>query len=186
MAVSVVTKKQSSLLKKGKLKVKLDANRKRKVKLSAAHDGKGKFFEKDEGQAPARRPRNVSLKLTKKGKKKLAICGAKQVRVYAKYSSKGKKRTKSDSRVLKRDKSRCDEPVPAGTGRERRSLRLPRPRGLPAALAERLLHGGRRDDRYGPPPEPQSPVDAAEQRTASGFTAHRIRTAPTASAPATR
>ena len=30
VAVSVVTKKQSSLLKKGKLKVKLDANRKRR------------------------------------------------------------------------------------------------------------------------------------------------------------
>ena len=57
VAVSVVTKKQSSLLKKGKLKVKLDANRKRKVKLSAAHDGRASSSRRTRSSSARRQER---------------------------------------------------------------------------------------------------------------------------------
>ncbi|MGZ5488601.1 MAG: hypothetical protein ACXWF4_08720, partial [Candidatus Aminicenantales bacterium] len=107
--VSVKTKKQKGLLRKGKLRVELEANRPTNVKVSAAHDGKNSFFKKAKVEVGGKNVKNVSLKLTKRGKNKLASCGAKQVRVFAKYRSQGK-REKSDSRVLKRDKSRCDEP----------------------------------------------------------------------------
>ena len=135
VAVSVVTKKQSSLLKKGKLKVKLDANRKRKVKLSAAHDGQGKFFEKDKIKL-RKKARNVSLKLTKKGQeearelRRQAGPRVRQVQVEGEKAHEERlARAQAGQGAM-----RCA--LPTSTGRERRSLRLPRPGGLPAAVPE--------------------------------------------------
>ena len=53
----------------------------------------------------------------------------------------------------------------AGPGRLRRQdrLRLPRPRGLPAAVAQRLLHRRRSVDAHRPPPEPPARRDAQER-----------------------
>ncbi len=110
----------------------------------------------------------VSVKLTQEGVELLSGCAADALSA----TTKGKK-SRVRSTPLDRDLGICSVPSenptaeavqgPADRHDELRPLRLPRPGRLPAALAERLLHGRRPVHRHGPPPRPRPGLDAPQQ-----------------------
>ncbi len=113
-SVSVVTKNQKSLLKSKGLVVKVRAKGKSVVKVSASATKAGQFRAakvKFKGAGV----KKVKLRLTSKGKKALATCGAKKVKLTWSTRSVGRPaQSGSVTRKLKGDNSRCFVKVPLG------------------------------------------------------------------------
>ena len=121
--LKVTTTSQAALLKAGKLKVKVRANRRAKLRLKVVAQGKAGLIRGRAARA-TRKARTVRLKLTARGRRVLSRCGAKQVRVIARYRSRGKKAKRAAKRRLARDGRRCGTPpkpveVPVGEHPER-------------------------------------------------------------------
>jgi hypothetical protein len=116
VSVKVATKTQAELLKHGKLAVEVEANWTPSVKVSADAKGKGKLFRSRSVAVRGDRfDRTVKLKLTKAGKRELASCGTKRIKVTGIYRDGSDKGTAKDSRKLRKDRTRCSkpyEPVP--------------------------------------------------------------------------
>lgn len=110
--VSVVTRSQKQLLKRGKLAVEVEARNAGKVKVTASYKARRRHFEPKTVKAEGKR--TVKLGLTGTGEKRLGTCGAKKVKVRGLYRTKGKKRKAVAFATLKKDKGRCEpnEPVP--------------------------------------------------------------------------
>ncbi len=100
---SIVTKNQQVLIKQKKIVVKVRANRKVSVKLSAVGQGKNGYFKAKRVKFKKKGVRKIALALTGKGRTQLGKCGAKTVKVTAKYKRKiGKKNRNAKSSKKKR------------------------------------------------------------------------------------
>jgi hypothetical protein len=110
VSLKITTKNQAALLKANKLTVRVKSTGRTKVKVTASSSGKKNYFKSASVSFGKKGgTRTVALAMTKEGKSKLSLCGAKSVKVEGKYSGK----TARASRSLARDGSRCIN-VPLG------------------------------------------------------------------------
>ncbi len=109
----VKTKNQAALLKSNKLAVVVKSTGKAKVKLSVKESGKNNRFKKKtvKFKKNKNQSKTVKLALTSTGKKKLATCGAKTVKVLGKYKRGNKNKTAKKKKKLAKKKGLCDEPI---------------------------------------------------------------------------
>jgi polyvinyl alcohol dehydrogenase (cytochrome) len=122
MSVSLKTGSQARALKAKKLKVRLVARRTTKVRVGARLGAK-RIARPRTVRLQARRPRTASLRLTPRGRRLLARCGALRVTVVA----RGARSKVRGSRSLRHDPSRCsgragrggDSSSPGGRNRAR-------------------------------------------------------------------
>jgi len=91
---SVATKNQQQLLSQKKLTVKVRSTGKATATVSASSSNKNNFFKSAKVKFTKKGTKTVKLALTPTGKTQLGKCGAKTVKVLAKYK-KGKKNAKS-------------------------------------------------------------------------------------------
>jgi hypothetical protein len=112
VVVKVTTAGQHALLKQKVLKVKVRAKGKIKLRLAAKVGRDGKLFRARTVHFKQRRlqTRTVKLRLTSRGRKRLATCGAKTVNVAGSYRFKHRKKTARTHRRLKKDQSLCKKP----------------------------------------------------------------------------
>ena len=111
--LKVVTAGQHALLKRKSLAVKVRVRGKVTVRLSAKVGSKGGFFRSKTVRFKRRglHTRTVKLRLTSRGRKRLATCGAKTVKLRGSYRGKRKaKRTARTHRRLAKDQGRCKKP----------------------------------------------------------------------------
>lgn len=114
----VKTKNQKQLLKQKKLVVKVRSTGKVRPWISVVSGGKKGLFKGKKVKFRKKGVRKISLRLTSRGKKRLGKCGAKTVRVKAKYKRKFRKKTRKakavDKKRLRRWKANpaCGNPTP--------------------------------------------------------------------------
>jgi hypothetical protein len=124
VSLKVATGNQHTLLTQRALTVKVRAKGKVKVRLSANLGKSGKLFRKKSVRfkKPEGQTRRVRLRLTKRGAKRLATCGAKTVRVTGRYrrrhhssaSAGAHRRLAADTRLcVKPARATCDPLDPA-------------------------------------------------------------------------
>jgi hypothetical protein len=115
VSLKVVTVNQRALLKRKALTVKVRARGKLKLRLSAQAGGNGKLFRTKTVRFKKRKAqsRKVNLKLTGRGRKKLATCGAKVIRVTGVYrKARHHKATARARKRLAKDMGHCGKPNP--------------------------------------------------------------------------
>jgi hypothetical protein len=122
VTLKVATKNQAALLKTGKLRVRLTATFRTRVRLSAYKSKSRHLFRKKVVvfKRKSKQTRTISLALTPRGRKKLARCGVQKVSVLATFTRKLRRRGKLVRRKatvkrhkrLARDRSRCGHKPP--------------------------------------------------------------------------
>ncbi|MBN8866865.1 MAG: hypothetical protein J0H98_04875 [Solirubrobacterales bacterium] len=94
VTLTVATANQAQLIKAKKLVVKVRSTGKAAPKLSVTHAGKASYFKRANLRFRKKGVKTVRIALTPAGRKQLAKCGAKAVRVTAVYK-KGKRKAKA-------------------------------------------------------------------------------------------
>ena len=114
--VTLLTNKQAVLRKSKKIKVRLWSLTSSKVRLTAVSGGKRSYFKSETIRFKHRGKKYVNLTLTAAGRKRLAVCGARSVRVNATYR-RGKKKlvAKSSKRLARCPRTAPNPPNPATT-----------------------------------------------------------------------
>jgi hypothetical protein len=115
VSVKITTSNQRALLNSNRLTVRVRANGRTRVNVSASYAGRNNLFQRRTVSFGRRGGnRTVQLGLTNQGRSQLSLCGAKNVRAIARFSG----RQARNSRNLARDASRCIT-VPLGANPER-------------------------------------------------------------------
>ncbi|HTU16154.1 MAG TPA: hypothetical protein VMF31_13270 [Solirubrobacterales bacterium] len=113
VSLKVATATQRALLAQKGVMVKVRVKGKTGIRLSARLGDDGRLFRANSTRFKKRgtQTRRIKLRLTKRGTKKLATCGAKTVRITARYG-KRKKNASRTKRRLARDPKLCGKPRP--------------------------------------------------------------------------
>jgi hypothetical protein len=117
-SVSIVTKSQKGLLAARALTVRVRANGKGIVRLSARAKRNGQFRSASVSFRKAG-TRLVRIRLTPRGRADLAACGSQRVRVGWKFRGQKGAVGRATSRTLSKDGQRCFVKVPLGPNPER-------------------------------------------------------------------
>ncbi|MBN8866030.1 MAG: hypothetical protein J0H98_00605 [Solirubrobacterales bacterium] len=113
VSLKVTTGTQRALLKQKSLTVKVRARGRTTIRLSAKVGRDGRLFRSRSVRFARHRvqSKRIRLRLTRRGVKRLATCGAKVVRVVGTHRVKRRRATARTHRRLAKDRSRCRGPV---------------------------------------------------------------------------